>query len=338
MGSGAQAAAVVGFAAGAVCSRVLPKLLAHLRPDGPPPEAEADEEPSERPPYRELALPTHGRYPYSAITERADYAWPGGKRLAVYFAINLEHFAFGEGMGAKLGGFFGEPDVLNYSWRDYGNRVGVWRMLELFDALSLPMAVLANASIYRYCPGVMAAFRERKAEVVAHGRTNSEAQGALPEPEEAALIADTTAELAAHEDGTPPAGWLGPWISQSRTTPDLLAEAGYSYHLDWCHDDQPTMFECRDGRRILSVPYQQEINDIPHTIARQGGSAEFASDTIDAFDELLEQSTRGGPLVFGLALHPYIVGQPHRLRQLRRALEHIQRRAEESGAVWFTTP
>ena len=120
---------------------------------------------------RELALPTHGRYPYSAITERADYAWPGGKRLAVYFAINLEHFAFGEGMGAKLGGFFGEPDVLNYSWRDYGNRVGVWRMLELFDALSLPMAVLANASIYRYCPGVMAAFRDRKAEVVAHGRT-----------------------------------------------------------------------------------------------------------------------------------------------------------------------
>ena len=72
--------------------------------------------------------------------------------------------------------------------------------------------------------------------------------------------------------------------------------------------------------------------------ADRGGSAEFASDAIDAFEELLEQSTRGGPLVFGLALHPYIVGQPHRLRQLRRALEHIQRRAEESGAVWFTQP
>lgn len=140
-------------------------------------------------------------------------------------------------------------------------------------------------------------------QVVAHGRTNSEAQGALSEEEEQELITATTAEILKHEAGESPRGWLGPWISQSTVTPDLLAEAGYTYHLDWCHDDQPTWFKCRPGpgttladggdagenRWILSVPYQQEINDIPHTVARQGSSIDFATDAIDAFDELLEQ-------------------------------------------------
>ena len=139
---------------------------------------------------------------------------------------------------------------------------------------------------------------------MAHGRTNSEAQGTLSEQEEQELIRATTAEIQKHEAGQKPLGWLGPWISQSAVTPDLLAEAGYTYHLDWCHDDQPTWFKCRSGgpgsglktgdddeecRWILSVPYQQEINDIPHTVARQGSSTDFAIDAIDAFDELLEQ-------------------------------------------------
>ena len=139
---------------------------------------------------------------------------------------------------------------------------------------------------------------------------------------------------------------------RNAVTPDLLAESGYQYHLDWCHDDQPTWFRCRsashegseDSKWILSVPYQQEINDIPHTVARQGSSSDFAVDAIDAFDELLVQATNSGPdkqgqpLVFGFALHPYVLGQPHRLRQLRRVLKHIKQQSEKSGAVWLTTP
>ena len=128
-----------------------------------------------------MNLPTHGRYGYSGIAHRPVYDWPDGKRLAVYIAVNLEHFAFGEGLGAELAPGGPQPDVLNFAWRDYGNRVGAWRMLELFDALALPCAVLLNTVLYDYAPSLVAAQRARSDEFVGHGRTNSERQGVLPE-------------------------------------------------------------------------------------------------------------------------------------------------------------
>lgn len=277
-------------------------------------------------------LPSHGRYHYSAITRRPDFNWPEGKRLAVYIGLNLEHFAFGEGLGAELCPGGPPPDVLNYAWRDYGNRVGVWRLIDLFDELSLPVSVLANSSIYGYCPEVMDAFRARGDEVVGHGRTNSERQGILSEEQERQLIADCTAVIARAE-GQAPAGWLGPWISQSRITPDLLAEAGYSYLLDWCMDDQPVWFATRNGGRILSVPYPQEVNDIPSIVGRKDSGEQFATMIVDTFEEMLMQSAKQS-LVMGIALHPYLVGQPHRLRPLRRALQSIMKKREE---IWVTT-
>jgi len=274
---------------------------------------------------------THGRYPYSAITARRPYAWPGGQRLAVYIGLNLEHFAFGEGLGAQLVPGASEPDVLNYAWRDYGNRVGVWRMIECLDALALPASVLVNTAIYDHCPQVMAAFRGRGDEVVAHGRTNSEQQADLSEIQERQMIGEVTAAIESHE-GERPQGWLGPWISESAHTPDLLQEAGYRYVLDWCCDDQPIWMTCRGGR-ILALPYPQEINDIPAIVVRRIGAADFARMIIDQFDEMLRQS-EAQPLVMGIALHAYIVGQAHRMPHLRRALSHIAARRSD---IWFTT-
>jgi peptidoglycan/xylan/chitin deacetylase (PgdA/CDA1 family) len=279
-----------------------------------------------------MDLPTHGRYDYSAIRDRPVYDWPDGKRLAVYLAINLELFAFGEGLGAELAPGGPQPDILNYAWRDWGNRVGVWRLLDLFEGLRMPTAVLVNSGIYSHCPIVMDAFRARRDEVVAHGRTNAERQGLLDRSTEAQLIADTTRAIEAAE-GCPPRGWLGPWISESRVTPDLLAEAGYDYLLDWCMDDQPVWMRAGDGR-ILSVPYPQELNDIPAIVARKDSPTQFADSIVETFDELQEQSATM-PLVMGIALHPYIIAHPHRLRPLRRALTHIARHRE---AVWITTP
>jgi allantoinase len=276
-------------------------------------------------------LPTHGRYDYSAIRHRPGYTWPDGKRLAVYVAINLEHFAFGEGLGAELAPGGPQPDVLNYAWRDWGNRVGVWRLLDLVDELALPTSVLVNSSIYSHCPTVMDAFRARGDEVVAHGRSNAERQGVLDRASEARLITETTQAIEAIE-GHRPRGWLGPWISESHATPDLLAEAGYDYLLDWCMDDQPVWMRTATGR-ILSVPYPQELNDIPAIVARKDSPAAFADSIVDAFDEMSEQS-QAAPLVMGIALHPYIIAHPHRLRPLRRALAHI---AGYRDAVWITT-
>lgn len=275
-------------------------------------------------------LPTHGRYDYTPINARADYDWPEGRRLAVYIGLNLEHFAFGEGLGAELAPGGPPPDVLNYAWRDYGNRVGAWRMLQLFDGLHLPSTVLLNTSLYDYCPELVAAFTKRGDEIAGHGRSNSERQSVMSEAEEARLIAETTEAIRRHE-GRAPGGWLSPWIAESRVTPDLLAEAGYRYTLNWCHDDQPSWLRTRGGQPLLSIPYPQEVNDIPAIVVRRMEADAFGDMIVDQFDEMLEQSVEQ-PLVMGIALHPYIVGQPHRLRHLRRALGHI---AHPRDRVWL---
>ncbi len=280
-----------------------------------------------------MKLKHHERYSYVPLRGRPNYRWPGEKGLAVYFALNLEHFSFGEGLGAELAPGGPQPDVLNFAWRDYGNRVGAWYLHDAFDALKLPMAALVNSHMYAYAPELIAAHRTRGDEIVGHGRTNAERQSALDEAGERALIAEATRVLADAE-GKAPQGWLGPWIAQSAVTPDLLAEAGYSYLLDWCMDDQPIWFSCRGGRRILAVPYPQELNDIPAIAARRENASDFADMIVDQFEEMLELSqTR--PLVMGVALHAYIVGQPHRLRHLKRALKHI---AGKRDAIWMTTP
>ncbi|UDL93642.1 polysaccharide deacetylase family protein [Lichenihabitans sp. PAMC28606] len=277
-------------------------------------------------------LRTHGRYDYIPITKRPVYDWPNGKRLAVYIGLNLEDFAFGEGLGAELAPGGPAPDILNFAWRDYGNRVGAWRLLELFDDLALPASVLLNSVLYDTCPDLPVAFRLRGDEIVGHGRSNAERQGLLPERDEAALIAEATATLTRHE-GRAPGGWLGPWISESAVTPDLLQEAGYSYLLDWCMDDQPVVMRTRRGR-ILAVPYPQELNDIPMIVGRKIGGDTFADMIVDQFDEMLHQS-RDVPIVMGIALHAYLVGQPYRLRHLRRALAHI---AGQRDLVFITRP
>lgn len=272
----------------------------------------------------------HGRYPYSPIDQRPAYDWPEGKRLAVYIGLNLEWFAFGEGLGAELCPGGPQPDVLNYAWRDYGNRVGVFRLAELFAELEWPVSLLVNSAMADEAPQAIAAFPG--AELVGHGRSNSERQGTLSENDERKLIAAATAKLE-KLSGARPRGWLGPWISQSHVTPDLLQEAGYGYLLDWCHDDQPVWMKTRAGR-ILSVPYPQELNDIPQIVGRKREGDEFAGMILDSFEVMQAECARR-PLVMGIALHPYIVGQPHRFLHLKRALQEMARRAGDQ--VWFTT-
>ncbi|MCZ6473468.1 MAG: polysaccharide deacetylase family protein [SAR324 cluster bacterium] len=278
-------------------------------------------------------LPAHNRYPFSAITDRPDYSWPDGKRLAFYIALNVEHFAFGESPGSDFTSVSLPPYHRGYAWRDYGNRVGIWRLLDLFEELQLPVALLVNGSVYDHCPQVLEPYRARGDEIVGHGRTNSQRQGDLPEEEERALIAEATDILTRHE-GKPPAGWLGPWISQSMVTPDLLKEAGYSYMLDWHFDDQPIWFSTRAGP-LLAVPYPcMEINDSTAIIYRRASDADFTTIIMDNLDEQLEQSVKQ-PMVFALSLHTFIVGQPFRLRQLRRALRHV---ADHAKDIWLTRP
>jgi len=273
----------------------------------------------------------HDRYPYRAIVDRPDYDWPGGRRLAIYLGVNYEVFDFGSGLGAELAPSQTRPDVMNYAWRDYGNRVGAWRLFDLFDRLDLRTTALLNADVLDRCPGLAEACRDRGDEIAAHGGSNAGAQGDLSRTGEERLIHDVTERLASL--GAPPTGWLGPWISESRHTPDLLAKAGYRYVLDWAHDDQPTRLATKHGG-LLSVPYSQEINDLPAIIQRRQEAESFATMIRAAVGQLLSECDRR-PLVLGIALHPYIMGQAHRVPPLARVLTEL--RAADDSRIWWTT-
>jgi allantoinase len=281
-----------------------------------------------------LDIKEHKRYDYSPIVERPVYDWPNGKRLAVYFALNIEHFSFGEGLGHTPTNPGTQPDVRNYSWRDYGLRVGIWRIFDLFAEFGLPACHLMNTSIYDYAPQVPQRIRERGDEFIGHGHTNSEEQGSLSEDKEFELINKVTKTFQKHE-GKGPGGWMGPWISESPHTPDLLKEAGYTFLMDWSADDQPFWMSTKSGP-LLSIPYHIEINDSPAQLTRRHSADEFTRIVTAHFDEQLRQSVNQ-PLVFSLALHTFVVGQPYRLAGLRDILSHITRHVDVDR-VWFTRP
>ena len=277
-------------------------------------------------------LPTHARYAYSNITKRPEYAWPGGKRLAVYVALNIEAFSFGSGKGAAIAPPEQAASHSIFSWRDYGNRVGIWRLFELFDELDIPIEAQMNTAIYEMAPDIPEKLRARGDEILGHGETNSDEQGHLRESEERALIERVTAAIALRE-GKPPVGWMSPWLSNSGVTPDLLQEAGYRYFMDWTMDDQPVWLKTRAGR-ILAMPYPIEVNDNRGIVWYRHTSEEFADLIVDQFDEMLAQSRRQ-PLVCPISLHPFIIGRPYRIRHLRRALQHILQHRNE---IWLTRP
>ncbi|MGH7053273.1 MAG: polysaccharide deacetylase family protein [Stellaceae bacterium] len=279
-----------------------------------------------------MKLPTHGRYDYVPIVERPRYDWPGGTRLAVFLCSNIEQFAFLQGEGADAGGAAAPPSHRNYAWRDYGNRVGLWHYLDLLDEFALPGAHNVNSAVLEACPQIVARLNARGDEYVGHGRSNAEHQDGLWEEDEAGLIAEATA-VVARLSGRRPDGWLGPGLAESRVTPDLLKEAGYRYLMDWPLDDQPIWMRTRAGP-ILSVPYPIELNDFGALLTRRHTARQFARMIVDQFDEMLEQSRRY-PLVFSVALHPFIIGQPFRLRAFRDAVRHILAHRED---LWITTP
>ena len=277
-------------------------------------------------------LKTHGRYDYSAISRRPDYRWPGGKRLAVHIALNVEHFAFGEGLGNDYAVPHPQPNTRSFAWRDYGNRVGAWRLLELADAYQLPLGLLTNTELYDYCPEMVQAFSARGDEIVGHGRTNGERQIDMSFDQERACIQEVSQKIF-DQEGVRPKGWLAPYISQTVDSLDLLKEAGFRYMMDWSLDDQPVWFRTQHGP-ILSVPYAHDLNDSLECVSRRTPSQLFCENLIDQFDEMLQESERR-PLVMPIVLHSFIMGQPYRLRQFRRVIEHILQHRDQ---IWLTRP
>jgi len=281
-----------------------------------------------------MRIKHHHRYDYSPIHQRQPFLWPNGKRLAFYIALNIENFSFGEGLGHTPTSLGPAPDTRNFGWRDYGLRVGIWRIFDLMDELGLPMCHLLNASVCEAMPQIPARIVLRGDEVIGHGYTNSERQSDMDEETERAMIMDASKTLAKH-CAQKPLGWMGPWIAETAVTPDLLKEAGYDYVMDWPADDQPFWMRTRAGP-LLSVPYPIEINDSPIMLSRQQPATDFYQMIVDQFEEMLRLSQQQS-LVFGISLHTFVAGQPFRLRQIRKVLDYIVNHPRFSD-LWVTTP
>ena len=280
-------------------------------------------------------LPSHTRYGYSMIDRRPVYDWPGGKRLAFYIGTNVEYFAFGAGTGSDPAfGAGGRQNQRNYAWRDYGHRVGIWRLFDLLDELKLPAAHNLSSLMCDYRPDIVERMKARGDEIIGHGRTQSERQVTMWEGDEARMVADSTSTIEKFY-GRRPYGWMGPGMSHTPVTIDVLQEAGYRFVMDWCADDQPFWMKARKGR-ILAVPYPLEVNDSVALLFRHQTAREFADMIVDQFDEMIEQCA-DRPLVCTIALHPMTMGQPFRLGLLADALRHVVNHPKRER-VWFTLP
>lgn len=280
-----------------------------------------------------MALPGHDRFPYSPIAARPSFSWPDGRRLAVYVAVAIEHFPYGEGaLGLSYSAGIPQPNTYNWSWREYGNRVGGFRLLAELQAVGIRPTALLNTACYEHCPELLAAYRAASTEFVAHGVTNATHPNGLDRAEEAAMIAGVR-DAITRAEGRPPEGWMSPGANPGPHTEDLLAEHGFRYTLDWTHDEQPHWMDTKAGP-LLSVPYPHELNDVPMIVLHHATGREFADAVIDGVEEVYEQAA-AMPLVCGIVVHSFIIGQPHRLRPFRKALERIAKLADD---VWLTTP
>jgi peptidoglycan/xylan/chitin deacetylase (PgdA/CDA1 family) len=271
------------------------------------------------------------RLAYSAIPQRPHLVLPNGARLAVWVIVNVEAWDIRQPMPRTVltppAGGSPMPDIPNWAWHEYGNRVGFWRMLEVFDDCRIPAALAINGSAIAAYEPIARAARDRSWEFLGHGFTQTSMQKVENEADDIAR----TSEAIAGFTGRRPRGWLGPGLTETWETPDLLVEAGYEYVCDWVLDDQPVVLQTRAGA-IVNVPYTQECNDVAMMLIQHHKAPEYADRAIDQFEQL-RQDARDSARVMAVVVHPYIMGAPHRLKYFRKAIEHIQ----GSGAALFWT-
>lgn len=273
---------------------------------------------------------TDTRYDYSPIIKRDKIKWPKQARVAVWIIPNIEHFEFDaptSGFGPTTGKV---PDIRNYAWKDYGNRVGVWRIMDVLDKYGIKATVALNAAVCDHYPIIIEEAKKREWEFMGHGITNSKPLMYLSEAEERQLISETLNKIT-EAAGTPPRGWLGPGLVETLNTPDILAEQGIEYLCDWCNDDQPYPMKVNKGT-LISIPYSVELNDIQAFLNYHLTPDEFYKVIKDQFDVLYEEGATNGR-VMAIAIHPYLIGLPYRIKCLDKALQYIKGHKD----VWFAT-
>jgi peptidoglycan/xylan/chitin deacetylase (PgdA/CDA1 family) len=271
------------------------------------------------------------RFAYWPVIRRPRLELPEGARVAVWVGVNIEHYEPGKpAISIAPATTQLVPDPLNAGWRDYGPRVGLWRIADVLDRHGVQASVLLNSDVCELYPEIIEAGVERNWAWLAHGKNNSTWQTDMPLDYERRYLAEVVETIARHT-GRHPRGWLGPFLTESVNTPDVLAELGLTYICDWCNDDQPYPFRVKRGR-MISLPYAIEVNDVQLFLEKGLSGPDFHQAVVDQFDTLYENGEKTGQ-VMAIPLHPFLTGLPFRVKYLDSALEHIAAREQ----VWFAT-
>jgi len=271
------------------------------------------------------------RIRYSSINERPAIRWPNDARLALIVYPNVEHYEYLPPPHPIRNAYprTPAPDVMSYSGKDFGNRVGIWRIFDVLDKYAIRGTASINLGVLEHYPEVFQACQARAWDFMGHGLYNTRYMWGVSEQEESEHIQQCV-EIFRKHTGQQLQGWLSPALSHTLLTPDLVAEAGIRYLCDMVHDDHPCPINVRKGS-LISVPYSVDLNDA--VTYRQGYEAEdFARMVMDTFDVLWREGRQSGR-VMSIAIHPYNFGQAHRIRHLDSALQHIM----SHDQVWVTT-
>jgi allantoinase len=262
---------------------------------------------------------SYGPFEYSPIVTRKKLTWPNGARVAFWVIPNIEFFSLADRIPASTTGKM--PDIPTWAVRDYGNRIGVFRFMDVFDKHGIRATVALNSDICIHHPMIIAEGNKRQWEWMGHNKTNSKRLIDMTEDEEPKAIKealDTIARVA----GKRPKGWLGSGLQETWNTLDFLADEGVEYVCDWVNDDQPYQMNLESGKKIFSIPYSQDINDIP-AFERQHRTAEEFRDMIcRQFDTLYAEGAQSGRAM-SICLHPYLTGRAYRIHALDQALAYI---------------
>ena len=273
---------------------------------------------------------------YSPIRHRPALAWPGGARVALWLCPNIEHYEWLPAFQRLRDPWprSPHPDVLGYSMRDYGNRVGLWRLFEMTDELGIRCTVSLSMAVIQHYPAILEAMLKRRWELMSHGIYNTRYHWNFSPDEERAAMQESR-EIHRRLVGSEQAGWFSPAVTNTLNTFDLLAEVGYDYTCDLYHDDQPTPLVTKapraDGSPLLCVPYTMELNDV--IVSRRGEEiGDFCRQIRDHFDTVYAEGAVQ-PRVMCVAIHPFWVGQPSRIRQFREVMAYML----SHPGVWCTT-
>ncbi|MDX1485412.1 MAG: polysaccharide deacetylase family protein [Alphaproteobacteria bacterium] len=258
----------------------------------------------------------YGPFPYRTARDLLAFRWPGEARLALWVIPNIEFFPLDE----PVPGGRAVPDLNAWSKRDYGNRIGVFRLMDTLARFGVRGTVALNSDICTAHPQIVSECLRLEWELMGHCESNARALNAVPAEEEAAVVANTVATIARFS-GRRPRGWLGAGLQETWGTLEHLADAGLDYVADWANDDQPYMIYLGD-KRLVSIPYSLEINDRPAFERFYRTAAEFEQMIRDQFDVLYGESERVAK-VMAIALHPFLIGMPHRIKALENALDYV---------------